>query len=160
MANVFWISAGSNLGDRAANIDRAFAMLAAEPGVSVEAVSRKVETEPVDVPPEYRDLKFLNAAARVSSGFEPHRLLDLCLRIEAALGRVRPAPRNSPRPVDLDMVCGMRVDGSWIEVCDFPRLVLPHPRAHLRAFVIEPLREIDPAAAGRLLERTPAGKAR
>ena len=160
MANTFCISAGSNLGDRAANIDRALAMLAAEPGVAVEAVSRKIETEPVDVPQEYRGLKFLNAAARVSADLEPHAFLDLCLRIEASLGRIRPAPRNSPRPVDLDMVCGMRADGSWIEVCDFPRLVLPHPRAHLRPFVTGPLHEIDPEAAGRLLAKAAAGKAR
>ena len=159
---VYYISIGSNLGDRAANLELALRALAAVPGARVAARSAFAETEPVDVAPEHRALKFLNCAAAVESDLAPHAMLAACAAAEKALGRVRPAPRNAPRTVDIDLVCAFGPDGRPVAVDDPPVLVLPHPRARLRAFVMDPLREIAPAAADWLLRggaRAPAPSA-
>lgn len=135
-----YLSLGSNLGDRAANLARAVAALGAAPGVRVVARSRVRETEPVGVAEAFRELKFLNMAVAVETDLAPRALLAVCQRIEKDLGRMRPAPRNSPRPVDIDIVAG---DGPLV-VDEPPDLVVPHPRARERAFVLEPLAEIAP----------------
>lgn len=156
---LFFLSLGSNLGDRAANLAAALDAFRAAPGVSVLAVSRTIETEPEDVPPAFAHMKFLNLAAAVSSDLPPYAFLGLCLGIEKRLGRTRPAPRNSPRPADIDIACCFGADGEPVEICDPPELVLPHPRAAARAFVLDPLSEIAPEAAAYLKRRAAGGKA-
>ena len=129
------IALGSNLGDRAGHLHRAIEALKRLPGTRVLAVSAFIETAPVDVPPAYQDLSFLNGALILETALEPEALLDELNRLEAEAGRVR-AERNGPRPLDLDIILyeGVRVQSA--------RLTLPHPRAHLRDFVLRPLAEL------------------
>ncbi len=93
-------------------------------------------TAPVGGPPQP---EFFNAAALVVYGGTPLDLLDALLAIEARLGRVR-AERWGPRTLDLDIL--------WIDglAVDDPRLEVPHPRLHERAFALAPLLEIVPDA--------------
>jgi len=81
----------------------------------------------------------VNAALAFESRLEPQQLLEALLAIEASLGRVR-AQKNAPRTVDLDILL---VDDLRINTAN---LVVPHPRMHLRAFVLLPLLELDAAA--------------
>lgn len=83
--------------------------------------------------PQYR-----NGVALVEANDDPRAVLEALFSIEAAFSRVRSA-RNAPRTLDLDLIAYGR------EVIDAPGLVLPHPRAHQRRFVMGPLAEIAPA---------------
>lgn len=94
-----------------------------------------METDPVGGPPQP---KFLNAVAKIETRLSPVELLNQCHGIEKELGRVRDVP-NGPRPIDLDILLYDRL------VLDTPRLTIPHPRMFERAFVLEPLKEIEPA---------------
>lgn len=129
------IAFGSNLGNRAEHLRRAIALLALLPGTRVLATSSFIETEPVEVPPAYQDLRFLNGVLVLETALEPEALLDELNRLEAEAGRVR-AERNGPRPLDLDIILYEGV------TCCTARLTLPHPRAHLRDFVLQPLAEL------------------
>lgn len=153
---LFYVSAGSNLGDRAANIAAAADALRAVPGIRVAAVSGAIETEPVDVPAKFADMKFLNAAFALETDMPAHALLAVLQSVEKSLGRVRPAARNSPRTVDLDITCAFAPDGTPVTVCDPPVLEIPHPRAASRDFVLAPLAEIAPSAAAWLRGRKAA----
>ncbi len=139
------ISLGSNLGDRRAHIERALAALENMPGVSVEAVSSLIETEPVGDPPQG---PYLNGAALVSCELDPHGLLAVLQDLERAAGR-ESGSRWGPRPLDLDVLL---LDGGQRVVRD-DALEVPHPRLTERRFVLEPLAEIAPqwktAAGGR-----------
>ena len=130
-----WIGLGSNVGDRRALLRRAVAALEREPQVEVQAVSSIRETEPVG----YLDQpRFFNAVARVSTDLPPRALLERLLEIERRLGRARTGPRFGPRTIDLDLLL------YGAEEIAEPGLEVPHPRLHERAFVLEPLVELDP----------------
>lgn len=132
---IAYVGLGSNLGDREVTLRRALELLAAAAGVTLEAVSVFRETDPVG----YLDQpRFVNAAARIDTDLTPRALLDALLSIELELGRVRNGPRFGPRTIDLDLL----LFGD--EIVDEPGLTLPHPRLHERAFVLEPLLELDP----------------
>ncbi|QJW96913.1 2-amino-4-hydroxy-6-hydroxymethyldihydropteridine diphosphokinase [Frigoriglobus tundricola] len=140
-----YVALGSNLGDRWATLSAAVRRLRAEPGVRVTAVSAFHETAPVDCPPGSGE--FLNAAAAIETDRPPEDVLELLFRIERQFGRVRSEP-NSPRTLDLDLILyGDRVIGT-------PALTLPHPRMHLRAFVLVPLAEIAAGAVHPVLGKT------
>jgi 2-amino-4-hydroxy-6-hydroxymethyldihydropteridine diphosphokinase len=140
--NTAWISAGSNIGDRRAQLGRAIAAL--EACGRVIAVSSCYETEPVG----YDDQPwFLNLAAGLETRLTPHQLLSFCQSIELAQGRMRPFP-NAPRTLDLDIL----FYGDLI--LDRPDLVLPHPRLEDRRFVLEPLAEIAPLLRHPVLKRS------
>jgi 2-amino-4-hydroxy-6-hydroxymethyldihydropteridine diphosphokinase len=131
---------GSNLGDRAATIRAAVAELEREPGISVGAVSPLYETPALRVdgideeaPP------YVNAVARIHTLLDPLGLLAAVNRVEDRLGRER-AGRWGDRTIDIDIV---DYDG---RVSDDPRVTLPHPRAHERAFVLVPWLDVDPEA--------------
>ena len=94
--------------------------------------------------PEYR-----NGVAIVEAAGDPASVLAALLSIEAQLGRVR-GDRNAPRTLDLDLIAF----GRW--VLDEPGLILPHPRAHERRFVMGPLAEIAPEWRHPVLGRTAA----
>jgi 2-amino-4-hydroxy-6-hydroxymethyldihydropteridine diphosphokinase len=129
------VGLGANLGDREETIRRALGLLAAVPGVALEAVSALRETEPwgpVPQPP------YLNGAALVETTLEPLELLEALLAIEHELGRVRDGERFGPRTIDLDLLL---VEG---RIVDEPGLRVPHPRLHERAFALDPLLELDP----------------
>ena len=123
------VGLGSNLGDREQTIRAAAAAL---PGVV--AISKLRETEPVGVTDQPA---FLNGAARLDTELSPRELLDALLEIERGLGRER-RERWGPRTIDLDLL----LYGD--ESVDEPGLTVPHPSLHERAFVLEPLAELDP----------------
>jgi len=128
------IALGSNLGDRELNIDSAVAEIAKI--IEVTHLSTNHETDPVGGPDQP---KYLNAVLIGESFLTPKELLKALLAIESRLGRVREI-HWGPRTIDLDLII---VDDEKIHS---PDLVLPHPRAHERRFVLEPWAEIDPEA--------------
>lgn len=129
------VALGSNLGDRLQHLRRGVARLRHGTNVQGLVLSRIYETEPVGGPLEQE--AYLNATAVFFCSLEPAALLALLLHIEQQEGRVRLYP-NSPRTLDLDLLL---CDGLELEL---PGLTLPHPRMHLRAFVLAPLAEIAP----------------
>jgi 2-amino-4-hydroxy-6-hydroxymethyldihydropteridine diphosphokinase len=104
----------------------------------VTSVSPVYETEPVDSPPDARN--FLNAVVLVDSTLSARTLLDRALAVEDAYGRERTGEANAPRTLDVDVI----VVGD--RRCDDDDLVLPHPRAHERAFVLAPWHDVEPDA--------------
>lgn len=152
-ARTAYVGLGANLGDPVATLRAAVADLAREAG-AVTAVSPVYRSAPVgvtDQPP------FRNAVAALSTRLGPEALLDVLLAVEARHGRVR-GRRWGPRTLDLDLLWyeGVRMQSE--------RLVLPHPRAHEREFVLRPLCDLDPeldlhgrSAADRLAELEPQG---
>ena len=127
-----YLSLGSNLGDRAANLQRALHDL----GVlgRVTKSSFFYETEPVEFTAQPW---FLNCAVELETLREPQELLAGILAIERGMGRIREesAPKG-PRILDIDILLyGDRV-------VELPELTIPHPAMHLRRFVLEPLVEI------------------
>jgi 2-amino-4-hydroxy-6-hydroxymethyldihydropteridine diphosphokinase len=131
------VGLGSNLGDRMANLDAAVQAMDADELTHVMAVSKVYETEPVGGPEQGL---YLNAVAVLETDRDPHDLLRLLLAIEALLGRER-RERWGPRTADLDLLL---YDGPAIYDAD---LVVPHPRARERGFVLVPLIDADPLAA-------------
>ena len=130
------IALGSNIQDPEAQVRRAFDEIADLPRTHVLARSSLYRTEPVG----YADQPmFVNACALVETSLAPRELLDGLLAIEQRHGRVREI-RNGPRTLDLDLV----VYGD--SAVEEPGLTVPHPRAHERAFVLEPLAEVWPEA--------------
>lgn len=142
------IALGSNLGLREEALSLATAAIAHLPGTTLLAAAKRYETAPVDVPPRFARLTFLNSALLVETSLAPEALLGHLLRIEAEAGRVRTV-RNGPRPIDLDLILYEGV------ACDTPRLTLPHPRAHLRDFVLRPLADFGIAREDLLANRIP-----
>ena len=128
------IALGSNLGNRELYIDSAVAELAKV--IEITHLSTNHETDPVGGPEQP---KYLNAIAIAETELDPRELLIIRLESENRLGRKREV-RWGPRTIDLDLI----VFGD--EVIDSEVLVLPHPRAHERKFVLEPWLEIDPDA--------------
>ena len=126
---------GSNLGDRLATLQRAVELLAAR-GVRAIACSRVWATAPLGGPEDQPE--FLNVVIRVDPGtLEPDDVLSATEAVEAQLGRVR-EERWGPRTIDIDVLLW---DGLHR---DDPRLTIPHPRMHERAFVLLPLLDIEP----------------
>ncbi|WP_328294483.1 2-amino-4-hydroxy-6-hydroxymethyldihydropteridine diphosphokinase [Kineococcus sp. NBC_00420] len=133
------LSLGANTGHRAANLHAALEALSAVEGITVDAVSTFVESTPVGTVQDQPD--FLNAVALVSTTLDPHALLRACHAVEAEVGLDRSTKvPDGPRPIDVDVVT---CDGL---VLIEDGLVLPHPRAHERTFVLGPWLELDPDA--------------
>jgi len=131
--NTAYLSLGSNLNDREANLRRALEILES-PDVHIKRVSSIYETEPQ----EMRDQPwFLNLVAEVETTLFPMQLLRRVRKIEKELGRQRLVPKG-PRTVDIDILLFGRF------VMDSPALQVPHPRMQDRRFVLEPLAEIAP----------------
>jgi 2-amino-4-hydroxy-6-hydroxymethyldihydropteridine diphosphokinase len=140
-----YVGLGSNLGDRAGHLLLAVrGMLAA--GLCVTRLSSIYETEPVDV---LDQPAFLNMVAELKgeTPFTPEQVLARLLRIEYALGRRRERPRG-PRTIDLDLLL-YRDTQQETEL-----LTLPHPRLHLRRFVLVPLAELAPELEHPKLKQT------
>lgn len=132
---VAFIGLGSNLGDRQRYLQSAVGALERIPQTELLRVSPWLETEPIGGPPQG---PFLNGVAQVETSLNPKELLDQLRAIEEKLGRPRSHPHWGPRVIDLDL---LSYDDLTLETSD---LVLPHPRLHLRRFVLEPLAEIAP----------------
>jgi len=132
------ISIGSNLGERRVNLQGAVDSLADTPEVWVTAVSAVYETEPIDAPEGSKD--FLNAIVLLDTTLSARTLLDRAQAVESAYGREHGGERNAPRTLDVDLI----VVGD--RRADDEELVLPHPRAAERAFVLVPWLDLDPEA--------------
>ena len=131
-----YVGLGSNLGEREATLREALARLGEVEGIEVVAVSSFRETDPVGVVDQPR---FVNAAAALETALGPRELLEKLLEVERGLGRDRSREeRWGPRTIDLDLL--LYGEETVAEV----GLEVPHPRLAERAFVLEPLHELDP----------------
>lgn len=131
-----FIALGANLEDPAAQVRAALADLTGSGDIALVAASSLYRTAPIGADgPDY-----INAVAAVDTPLPPAGLLSRLFAVEAHFGRTR-SYRNAPRPLDLDLLL---YDD---QVLDGPELTLPHPRLHLRAFVLVPLAEIAPDLA-------------
>ncbi len=125
---------GSNIGDKAANIDRAIALLTADGLVRLAARSRDWRTPPWGVTDQDW---FVNACISVATSLAPRGLLVRCQGVETAMGRVR-TRHWGPRIIDIDILTYRNMAISE------PDFVVPHPRIAERAFVLGPLTDIAP----------------
>jgi 2-amino-4-hydroxy-6-hydroxymethyldihydropteridine diphosphokinase len=129
------VALGSNLGDRLENLRAARRQIIKLGEVQPPVLSSGIyETEPVDCEPGAA--KFLNAVVEFDFEGDPFELLEQFIRIEESLGRKRDRPKNVSRTIDIDLLY------SGDQQIDNERLRLPHPRMHLRKFVLQPLADI------------------
>lgn len=138
------IALGSNLGDRQRNLSEALLALEAK-GYRIIKASRFYETKPEQF--ESNEL-FLNQVVIAEAEKSPGEILRDLMAIEAGAGRVRTEGCISDRTLDLDLLFADDI------IMDTVELVLPHPRMHLRKFVLEPLCEIMPEWIHPKLKRT------
>lgn len=144
MHKIVYLSLGSNVGDRAANLHAA--ILGLETPGKVAAVSSFYETEPVEIRTQPW---FLNCAVKLDTEKMPKQLLSELLRIERRHGRNRSKEQTKgPRRLDLDIL----LFGN--SVIDTPSLTVPHPAMQDRRFVLQPLAEIAPDVRHPVLKRT------
>ena len=142
MKKIVHLSLGSNLGDRAANLEEAIRRL--EELGAVTARSSFYETEPVEVE---RQPWFVNCAVALETELMPRQFLSRILSIEQAMGRRRDG-QKSARTIDIDIIFFGNT------VVDTPNLVIPHPGMQQRRFVLEPLAEIAAEKRHPVLKRT------
>ncbi|MDX2257969.1 MAG: 2-amino-4-hydroxy-6-hydroxymethyldihydropteridine diphosphokinase [Hyphomicrobiaceae bacterium] len=128
------VALGSNIGDKAANVRQALALLTQEGDIRLLASSRIFKTPPWGKTDQDW---FVNAAARVGTSLSPHQLLGRCLAIERAMGRER-GEKWGPRVIDLDVLAH-----GPTRISD-KDLTLPHPYITERAFVLAPLSDVAP----------------
>lgn len=140
-----YIAIGSNLGDKSANCRRAIDLLAASGDVTLAARSPFYSTEPVGFTAQDW---FVNAVVEVHTRLDPPGLLSRLKAIERALGRRPSAARFGPRVIDLDILLYDQA------IVNLPGLEIPHPRMHLRRFVLVPLCDIGPDVVHPLLKQT------
>ena len=136
---MIYLAIGSNLpsaahGGPQANCETAIALLA-RAGISIEACSPWYASRPM---PASGQPNFVNGVAAVTCTLSPQAMLEACQGIEIKLGRVRPAPANAARTLDIDIIDwnGQSIQEAALEI--------PHPRLHERLFVLGPLRDIAP----------------
>ena len=155
MHKIIYLSLGSNVGDREANLTEAIGRL--EALGNVVAVSSFYETEPVEVTSQPF---FLNCAVKLDSQKMPKQLLSGILDVEREMGRRRTKTKG-PRNIDIDILL------FGTSIVETKGLTIPHPALHERRFVLEPLAEIAPEARHPVFKRTvkelrdslPAGQA-
>jgi len=137
-----FIALGSNLGDKRKNIEIAIEKIK-EKGINILKVSSIIETEPYG----YKDQdSFLNAVCLVETSLDPFSLLRVLLNIEEEMGRKR-IFKWGPRNIDLDIIFFDDL------VIDSEELIIPHPDAHNRTFVMGPISEIEPDFVHPVLKR-------
>jgi len=129
-----YIALGANLADPVAQITAALAALQNLPQSRLLHASSLYRTVPVGI---HGQPDFINAVAAVETALSPQALLAALFAVEAQFGRRRDF-HHAPRTLDLDLLL---YDDA---ILDTPALTLPHPRMHLRAFVLAPLLEIAP----------------
>lgn len=133
MIETAYIGLGGNLADPFRAIEKAIDVLRRSPGILGVRSSGCYRTLPV----ESSGPDFCNAVAEIKTTLSAPDVLALLLSIEQQFGRER-SVRNAPRTLDLDLIAYGDVRQ------DNPMVTLPHPRAHLRAFVLVPLCELNP----------------
>ena len=129
-----YVALGANLADPVAQIHAAFVALARLPETRLDRTSSLYRTTPVGI---HGQPDFVNAVASMQTSLTAQAMLDALFEVEAQFGRRRDF-YHAPRTLDLDLLL---YDTQTI---DTPQLKLPHPRMHLRAFVLVPLLEIAP----------------
>jgi 2-amino-4-hydroxy-6-hydroxymethyldihydropteridine diphosphokinase len=131
------VALGSNLGDRLANLRAARKAITDLTGAKGSVLESPVyETEPVGCEPGAG--KFLNAVLEIEYNGDPTDLLQKLIRIEESLGRDRNHARNVSRKIDIDLLYAGELN------VENEQLQLPHPRLHLRKFVLQPLADFRP----------------
>ena len=131
------VALGSNLGDREVNFRVARKAIVDLRGVTAPILSSSIyETEPVDCEPGAAN--FLNAVVEFDYAGKPADLLKMLKQIETDLGRPSDHPRNTSRKIDIDLLY------FGDTTIDEDKLQVPHPRMHLRRFVLQPLADIRP----------------
>jgi 2-amino-4-hydroxy-6-hydroxymethyldihydropteridine diphosphokinase len=142
-----FISVGSNLGGKLDNCLKAIAALTESGRTVLLGASRFYRTSPVD----YADQDwFVNAAVKIRTTMAPLALLDELVAIQQQMGRKADAIRFGPRVLDLDILL---YDDRIVRM---PRLTIPHPRMHKRAFVLQPICDINPSIVHPVLGKTAA----
>ena len=139
-----YLGFGTNLGDRAKNLDRAIISLDSRPDLAILRISGIYETEPwgmTDQP------NFLNMVAEIATSISLGELLERVKKLEQDMGR-EDGPRFGPRLIDVDIL--LLED----QVVDQPDLQIPHASLHLRAFVLVPLAELAPDLVHPVLGET------
>jgi 2-amino-4-hydroxy-6-hydroxymethyldihydropteridine diphosphokinase len=134
MKRTIYLGLGTNLGDRAVNLEQSLTALTAA-GIEILKQSSLYVTEPLGFGPQNW---FLNCVVEAATQFMPRQLLRATQQVERAMGR-RKLVRNGPRIVDIDILI---YGASVVSMTD---LEIPHPRIAERRFVLVPLREIAPA---------------
>jgi 2-amino-4-hydroxy-6-hydroxymethyldihydropteridine diphosphokinase len=142
MPNLVYLSLGSNVGDREAQLRDAQHRLARLGRVI--AVSSLYETEPVELT---QQPWFLNCAVAIETSDTPAQLMASVLRIEEEMGRRR-VQNKGPRSIDIDILLFADV------IMESSELTIPHPAMHHRRFVLEPLAEIAPQALHPVFKKT------
>lgn len=140
------IALGSNMGDREKNLKEALKYIAELPETKIIKSSAIYETEPVGEP---KQRPFYNAVVKMETSLDPERLLQKLQEVEKAFGRVH-KQKWGPRTLDLDILLYDQ------QIIATDKLTIPHPLMAERAFVLEPLAEIDPEAYHPVLEKTAA----
>ena len=135
----YYISVGSNIGDKRGHINLAFQSLQDHDAVSKVISSSLIETEPWGY--TNQDI-FVNGMWLCESSLAPHQMLRLLQSLEQGAGRER-LIHWGPRTLDLDIVLAFDEDGTMISICD-ESLTVPHPYFWDRLFVLEPLHELLP----------------
>jgi len=142
---LIFIGLGSNLGDRGDLLRRAIDDLRGR-GLGAATLSSLYRTDPVEVIDQE---EFYNQVVGCETGLSPERILETCLAVEQSMGRLRTRDKG-PRRIDLDLLLAGE------DVRQDAALRVPHPRMHLRRFVLVPLVEIAPAAWHPVLRTTAA----
>ncbi len=142
-----FLSVGSNLGDKVNNCIQGLDALVGDGESTVEACSRFYRTSPVD----FLDQDwFINAAVQIATCLTPTDLLERILAIQRRLGRNADAVRFGPRVLDVDILLYDR------RIMHTATLEIPHPRMHKRAFVLQPICDINPTIIHPVLGKSVA----
>lgn len=144
MINRSYLILGGNMGNRAASIETAEKKLS-ESGVKIVAGSKVYETAPWHM--ESCE-SFLNKVIKVETNYSAEELMRLCLHTEEEMGRLRKSGAYESRIIDIDILFFND------EITETDQLHIPHPRLHLRRFVLVPLSEIDPQLLHPVLKKT------
>ena len=143
---ISYIALGSNMGDREKNLKEALKYIAELPETKIIKSSAIYETEPVGEP---KQRPFYNGVVKMETSLDPERLLQKLQEVEKTFGRVH-KQKWGPRTLDLDILLYDQ------QIIATDKLTIPHPLMAERAFVLEPLAEIDPEAYHPVLEKTAA----
>ncbi len=143
-----WLGLGANMDDPPAQLEEAISRLGTHKEIEISARSSTLVNPPWGKTDQNL---FHNLMLAVTTTFTPQELLATCLDIETQMGRVR-GEKWGPRLIDIDLIAYERLE------VQSPRLTLPHPHAHERIFVMNPLREIAPRTARWIAERAEAAQ--
>lgn len=143
------IGLGSNLGDRQKNCERAVNLLRQHPAIQIVNTSKWHETKALCLPGEIQP-DFINGAAQIETTLPPKILHQELKKTEVSMGRKFSPKKWQPRIIDLDLLFYGE------QILETPALKIPHPLAHKRLFVLEPLNEIAPDFVHPILKKSVA----